>query len=371
MAASPRRTLTAEERIARDEYYRVEPKVLNERLKDMIAVFKALNALTSALAQGGPGAHLAFPNAANPQAPIEFNRRHLLSAYSQFSNQILGFKNYVRVAKKKTRAPVLPETLAGVFTPVYAAPALQAFFNTRTENFGAEDPTIGGAALMDNLPLVKQGFMLRNTSTMLFFIYARAQNLQDTENAQLVTSDEVMNAVFDSQDPALAAAFYSYALPGMFKTKERKQKDAAGNFVKDAAGNNVMEVVQEPKLAKITMAEAVASGMLAAPISTYEGIRRLYPDFNPAAQFNTYFFQNIAAANYYSKAFLVGPALEAIREQLDRDDVRQAMLDEHTLVKQVSEKWRTLVEPGRKVKRDARKKQKDAAAKALKLAAKK
>jgi len=301
MAASPRRTLTAEERAERDDYFRVEPKVLNERLKDMVAMFKALNGLTSALAQGGPGAHLAFPNATNPAAPIEFNRRHLLSAYSQFTNQILGFKNYVRVAKKKTRAPVLPETLAGVFTPVYAAPALQAFFTTSPANFGAEDPTVGGAALMDKLPLVQQGFMLRNTSTMLFFIYARAQDLQDAENAQLFTSDALMNAVFDSPDPALAAAFYSYAIPGAFKTKEKKQKDAAGNVV--------IVKVNEPKLAKITMADAVANGMLDAPISTYEGIRRLYPEFDPANLFKTYFFQNIAAANYYSKAFLVGPEL--------------------------------------------------------------
>lgn len=349
-AASPRRTLTAEQKRARDEQYRVEPKQFSLVLKSLVQVFHSLVLLNSALGQAGKGAYLAWPNPARPGELIPFNRKHLRSANAAFAKALLELKNYLRVSRKKTREPVNPAKFSGTYTPVFAGDALRAFFTAAPGNFGPLHPLeaartqIAGAGLMDSLPRVAEGYLLRNTSTMLFYIYAHAQGLQDPNNAQFARSDAVMDQAFGGQIPA---AFYSF-------------RGADG------------------KIQKVTMAEAVAQGAIPAPgLNTYQVISALYPvgtknskgeeaGFNPA-RFNTYYFQNIAAANYYSKAALAAnPALGQVAAALQGDALRAEMLNEHNIVKGVSAEWHDLFEPERKVKRDARKKLADAAKKAKK-----
>lgn len=351
IAVSPRR-LTAEEKKARDAEYKVEVKEFGKVLKNLTQLFNALVALNSALGQAGKGAYLAFPNPTQPNEFIPFNRKHLRSANAKFTKNILLLKNYLRVSKKKTRDPVKPESFSGTYTPVFAGDALRVFFTAAPERFGPLGPKEaiatqqGGPALMDSLQMASQGYLLRNTSTMLFYIYAHANNLQAPDNAQFARSDEVMIQAFGADIPA---AFLSY---------------------RGADGKPV----------KISMNEAVAQGIVQQPLSTYQVIINLYPPgtlnqkgqdvgFRPE-RFNTYYYQNIAAANYYSKAALAAnPALAEAATALARDDVRQAMLREHNVVKQVSEEWHDILEPGRKQQRDARKKIQDAAKKAAKAAA--
>lgn len=342
LAASPRRNLTALQKRQRDDTYRVDVKKFGEILRGLVQVYNALNLLTSALGQAGKGAYLAFPNP-NPEQPgtmIPFNRKHLRSAQAAFAKSILELKNYLRVSKKKTRDPVLPESFSGTYTPVYAGEALKYFFTAAPQNFGPLHPIEAvrtqqaGQALMDNLPMVREGFLLRNTSTMLFYIYAHAyvdpetgeQGLQAKDNAQFARSDDVMMTAFGGNIPA---AFYAFR-------------------------------GQDGKPAKITMAQAIQQGVVQAPgLNTYQVIQVTRPDFNPN-RFNTYFYQNIAAANYYSKAALAAdPTLVEVAEGLQRPDIRQAMLNEHNLVKTVSAEWHELLEPGRKIQRDARKREKD------------
>ena len=340
LAVSPRRTLSAEEKRERDAQYKVEVKEFGKILKNLTQIFNALVALNTALGQAGKGAYLAFPNPNQAGTFIPFNRKHLRSANAKFSKTILLLKNYLRVSKKKQREPVRPESFSGTYTPVYAGDALRSFFTAQPANFGPVGPKNAaatqnpGAALMDSLPMVAQGYLLRNTSTMLFYIYAHANNLQAADNAQFARSDQVMMDAFGGQIPA---AFYSY-------------KGADG------------------KTAKVSMAQAVQQGLINGAMNTYDVIRASYPTFDPA-RFNTYYYQNIAAANYYSKAALAAdPALAPAAAALQRDDVRQAMLNEHNVVKAVSAEWHDLLEPGRKAQRDARKKQQDAAKKAAKAA---
>ena len=325
--ATPRRTLTAEEKRARDDQYRVEPKQFGEVLKGIVTIFNSLVTLNSALGKAGKGAQLVWAGQA-PGQFVHFNRRHMRSANSRFARTILDLKNYLRVSRKKVRDPVRPESFSGTYTPVYAGEALQAFFNSRPENFGSVNPAVAGSpSLMNSLDMAKQGYLLRNTSTMLFYIYAHAQQLQDPANAQFARSDAVMDAAFGGN---ILAAFYP---------------------LKDANGS------------KITMANAVAQG-LTPGLNTYQAIQQTRADFNPA-RFNTYFYQNIAASNYYSRAVLAAdPALAPAAGALQQADIRAAMLAEHNLVKETSAHWHDLLEPGRKVQRDARKKTADAAKRA-------
>jgi hypothetical protein len=255
VAGSPRRTLTADEKRARDATYRVEVKEFGDILKSLVSIYTALNLLTASLGQAGKGAYLAFPNP-NPgmeKTWIPFNRKHLRSAQAKFSRSILQLKNYLRVSKKKTRDPVKPASLSGTYTPVFAGEALRYFFTAAPGNFGPLHPVQAvqtqqaGEALMTSLPMVSQGYLLRNTSTMLFYIYAHAyvdpqtgqQGLQATDNAQFARSDEVMMAAFGGQIPA---SFYAFR-------------------------------GQDGKPAKVPMSQAVAQGMVERPLNTYEVIQ--------------------------------------------------------------------------------------------------
>lgn len=347
LAASPRGNLNADQKRERDAQYRVEVKQFGEILKGMVQIYSALNLLTAALGQAGKGAYLAFPNPNQPGTFIPFNRKHLRSAQAKFSRSLLQLKNYLRVSKKKTRDPVKPESFSGTYTPVYAGDALRQFFTAAPQNFGPLHPVqavqavqagqTGQAvqALMDSLQMVSQGYLLRNTSTMLFYIYAHANQLQAQDNAQFARSDDVMMQAFGGNIPA---AFYAFR-------------------------------GQDGKPAKIPMAQAIQQGLVQAPgLNTYQVIQLTRPDFDPN-RFNTYFYQNIAAANYYSKAALaadqnLAPAAQALQQA----DVRAAMLAEHNIVKDVSAEWHQLLEPARKAQRDARKKQQDALKKQQKAA---
>lgn len=342
LATSPRRALSTEEKKQRDAKYKVEVKQFGVILKELVQIFNSLTLLNTALGQAGKGAYLAFPNPGQPGTYIPFNRKHLRSANANFTKAILELKNFLRVSKKKTREPVAPDSFAGTYTPVYAGDALRNFFTAQPQLFGPIGPKQAsetgqpGQALMVQLQMVSQGYLLRNTSTMLFYIYAHANQLQAQDNAQFARSDQVMMQSFGGQIPA---SFYSYR--------------------------------SGEKVVKVSMDVAQQQGLITAPLNTYQVIAQLYPPGTRnkkgedvgfrADRFNTYYFQNIAAANYYSKAALnADPRLAPAAQALQQQDVRQAMLREHEIVKQVSAEWHDLLEPGRKVQRDQRKKQQDA-----------
>lgn len=382
---SPRRGLTPDQKRERDSKFRVDLKDFSNILKGLVQLFTSINILTAALSQAGKGAYLAFPNPDQPGTFIAFNRKHLRSAQAKFARNLLQLKNYLRVSKKKTRDPVDPQSFSGTYTPVFAGDALQYFFNPVNTNgddlrgqFGPLHPLEAaktqqpGEALMNKLPRVQQGYLLRNTSTMLFYIYAHAMGLQSTENAQFSRSDDVMMTAFGGEIPA---TFFTY-------------RNDDGKAVKV-----LMDIAVKPR-------DQGGLG-LTAPLNTYQLITMLYPPgthnqkgedvgFKPE-RFNTYYYQNIAAANYYSKdALTPDPTIVALLQQeknfvdkalkdnpnlvrpvnlaraylgLQDPKIRADMLAEHTIVKNASAEWHLILEPGRKAQRDARKKALDAAKK--------
>jgi len=237
----------------------------------------------------------------------------------------------------------VPETLKNTYTPIYAGTVLRTFFEADA-GFGPLDPVLWkttgvmGPKLMDVLPYAKQGFMLCNTLTMLFFLYVRTMGLQEPENSQFSHFDDVMKKVFTEME----AAFYT------------------------ADG-----------VPKIAMADAVKKGLIKAPLSTQEVIRLKKPFFNdkktgiiddaPESEqiyreaFSSYFFQSLASNNYYSKENLkenneYSPVLEA----LNREEVIQQMILEHNIVKETLMKWNEYLAPFRKINRNKKKKENEA-----------
>ena len=341
MAASPRRARTPEEKLAYEKEKRVTPKGFGVKLAEIIQTYEVLQRLTVALTQAGKGSHLAFPHPASPGEFLIFNRRHLKSASSKFKKAIKELQVYFRVSMKKPREKTSPESFKGIYTPVYAGAALQHFFTAGAGNFGFEHPQVqAGEALMTKLRMVREGYLLRNTSTLLFYIYAHAQDLQDAANGQYVRSDAVMTEAFGGDIPA---TFYPATVDG--------------------------------KNSKVTMATAVDKALIPGPVNTYSIVAignagKLPKDqFNPA-HFKNYYFQNLAALNYYSKTSLAAdPALAPAVENMRNEQVMAAMLEEHNIAKQASVEWKARLDPGRKIARDARKKIVDAQKKADKLAA--
>lgn len=373
---SPRRDLSPDQKKARDDLIRDKMKNFSGMLKSIVENFNNLMKLQKYLLEAGKGGQLVWLLPNGTQGYL--NGKVLKSARSQFAKDVMKLKEYFRVSRKKAREPGNPATFSGTYAPIFAGPALRTFFTAGRAGFGPRDPNYWVAdqngqlpspvntqeydpnapgqlvQLMDLLTEVQRGFLLRNTCTMLFYIYAHASQLQDQNNAQNVHSDEVMDAAFGGEIPA---SFFSSKIQG-----------------------------QKGKIQKVLMPQAIQAGLINRPLNTYEVISQSYPANNMAVKpekrfnprnFNSFFFQNIAAPNYFSaesatEAFRYAaeyPAyaeLENVPANLQDAGVRARMRQEHDLVKGVSAIWKKILEPGRKAKRAEKKKLQDAAKRQLK-----
>jgi hypothetical protein len=331
VARSPRRALTAEEKAARDAKYKIELKDFGPILKNLSNVFKSLVVLNSAMAQVPKGSFLAFPDGRGNFVP--FTRKNLKTANAQFAKSLTALKNYLRVSRKrKAGADAGPQSFKGTYIPVQAGQALVDFLNNNPAGFGFLNPLQqGGPSLMEYLPNARQGTMLRNTATMLFFIYAHQNSLLDAQDSRFARSDQHMEKCFGGTVPA---SFYSYR--GV-----------------------------DGKPDKVPMEVAIQRGYITQPLNTFEVIGPLYPEgtvdkrnnpkvFKPE-KFNTCFFQNIAAANYYSRALLPKWGLQDAAEALSQPDLLAAMMQEHNIVKQASTEWHEFLAPERARKAEAKK----------------
>jgi hypothetical protein len=366
--ASPR-VLAAQRRKENEEQYRVDAKQFGVVLGDLVKVFHALTLLSKALETAGKGSRLAFPVQGGH---VFFNRTNLRSANGKFVKAIKDLKNYLRVSKRKPRATAEPRSFAGIYAPIHAGPALVDFFSNEA-GFGSVVPTLvansltgsvnisgTGGNLMTQLQLAKGGYLLRNTSTMLFYIYAHANGLQDPDNAQFVRSDAAMTRAFGGNIPAVHFSLPSQQQGGK-PTKMLMQQAIDSGYVQSPGINTYQNIamIHPPRQAVYSVKDQ-EKGRGIAGQAKFDSRGQPVPEGFDPSKFNTYFFQNIAAANYYSRAELT--AQNGLAEQgayLLQEDVRNAMLNEHNIVKDVSTRWHNLLEPSRKVKRDQRKKESD------------
>lgn len=291
----------------------------------------------------------------------ELTRKELKAANAAFQQELLCLKHYFRMSKKKAHAKSSPESLKGTYTPIYAAPALQYFLTQGASGFGYVDPTNQNSGLlMDLLPYASQGYMLRNSTTMLFFIYAHANNLQFQPqilsdgtyvDASWTRSDDVMNAAFGGNIPA---AFFRDASKTKWPVSLAQQQGIA-------TGRNTYEPIMAQNPRHVDRA------------SSADGKEKFA--FRPDA-FKTFFFQNIASANYWSIKNLQDEINRGVTElkgpsdQLTNPTVQQAMINEHQIIKRTTEAWSIILEPERKALREARKKENEAKKKAKKAAEK-
>lgn len=200
--------------------------------------------------------------------------------------------------------------LTGVYAPIYAGAALQYFL--QNGNFGvipAPNNTNQLVPLMNTLPLARQGYLLRNTLTTLFYLYLHMNGL-DTENNK-IRSDNFMLDVFGR----MPANFYQY-------------RDPNG------------------QITKISMDQAINQGLVTAPMSSYQVLAQLYPpgyrinnkrdDSFRQESFSSHYIQNIINMNYWTIPGLMGnPAYSQIVANLNDSNIQEQLKQEHNIVKSI------------------------------------
>jgi hypothetical protein len=212
------------------------------------------------------------------------------------------------------------QALLGTYAPIYLGNSLCQFF-MNTDKFGSIDPidsitNMFSAKLLDFLPCVKAGFLLRNSITLLFYIYMKNNDLQEKENKQYSHFDDFMNKIFVEMD----SEFY----------------------IND--NHN-----------KMLMSEAIEQGIIEYPLSTQDVIRLKRPEFNQdntpikiktsddliyRKSFKNYYFQLLASNNFYSKNDLIRLNKIDCLDILNDETIQKQMIEEYNIIVEVLGKWK-------------------------------
>jgi hypothetical protein len=359
--ASPRKALSPEEK---EEKYRVNETQFGKVLDDVVLKINTLMNLYKKVASAGKGNHVRCDTTGYGQKELTLKELRTLSGL--LNKDVKCLKNYLKVSTRKPKKPANPESFKGTYAPIYVAEAFRNFFNRAPERFGyVQVNNQASGLLMDQLALVKQGFLLKNTATLLFFIYAKSNNLHDQVNARFIQSDDLMDESFGAAIPAafMATVDRTYS-PDLDKEGHQKLTKAGQPKIKVNK-----KTTSTPMNEAITWKDEAGQPVLpgGSPLSTYGVIENNYaPDqeggFN-RAKFASHFFQNILAPNCFSlKTALEAeargdlPADGQISASLIDQGYKQNMLNEYYTVKRNSEEWRILLEPARKLRREQTKK---------------
>lgn len=311
-------------------------------LKNLVKQFRAILIFQSLLLQY-KDATLTFKTT---DKVLKITSSDVKKLSNKFAKEILLLKNYFRAAKKKPRGEIVPEKFLGIYEPVVCGEALKNFFSEEPERFGFVDPKTKREQLMKKLELVTSGYMLRNTITMLFHIYIRNNPGVQAENGQFVSFDDYMNKYFGPESK----------FPAVYYVNEDKTK-------------TLMSIALLPKS---------EGGLgLQEELNTYEVLSQVYGDSFNTKSLKTFFFQNIAAINYYSKKeisnivrnYNTNKLLESSYKEdeynvfvqalknITSQDILNRMLEEHNLVKQASLNWNEIIKEKKKKKKKSSKKE--------------
>lgn len=300
-----------------------QTKTVNEQIKELTDRFKALNRLHEAFGKAGGKASLEFPHPKDSATPFKITKKELKESDREFERDLKTLViSSKKNSKRKKRSTVRPEDFTGAYAPVYASEALRFFINKAQRNFGSViDPSTGKSVdLMSLLPRVREGYMLHNTVTILFYIYIWAQKLQDEKNRQFITPDAHWEQAFGKN---ISAAFFT------------------------------MDHPETGKKVKYLMSEAVGDGIITSPMNTYKVLEinykpkkdkeEKYPGFSKS-HFNTYMLKPTSSLNFYTKSTKHPDELERQIQLLEDLEIRREMLKEHDIVKRTSKLWKERID---------------------------
>lgn len=323
--SSPRRKRSPEEKYQEKLQYHVKPKAFNDHIKLMVGYYHALNtiasALTEAVAKQGKGAFLRFTEQQGAAVVYHDIKKSTLREYrGAFDKALKELNKYFRFSLKSVRAPVRPESLRSTYAPVYVGESLAQFFSA-VNGFGRVNPTDGNSpSLMASLSAAPQRLFLRNTVAMLFYAYSRENNLYDQANGQFVSPDQHMMDSFTR----FSAEFYL----GLGMKKKIPMAEAIQRGLVPAGGASTFQILQSITQGRTKKAK---EGKAPEDIS-----------FNPQ-RFYSFYYQSIAALNYFSHDMLAAAGMAAQAAATDKpaaggalSPIQQAMVNDHNLVAQAS-----------------------------------
>lgn len=283
----------------------------------------------------------------------DFTKADLRAASAKVDRKIKKLNKYWKFSRKKrnTNASEGPAGLKGLYNPIFAGAPLLHYFSV-PQNFGPLDPAAWkqrggkmddmGPLLFDSCPYLKAGYALRNTITMLPYIYARVMGLQEPETGSYSHFDPVMEEAFAK----LPATFYKG--PG-----EKDPKILMSKALKDGLTDRELTTQEVIRLSRPTFyADDTPLFKLSKNVTEEDQIYR--------KSFNNYYYQILTTLNFYTKQNLKETEDEEmlkVLEVLNTKEHTDKMVEEHNIIKEVSTRWNEYLAPIQKERQDRRMKE--------------
>ncbi|MFK5970418.1 MAG: hypothetical protein QM487_09900 [Candidatus Marithrix sp.] len=226
--------------------YDVDVKEFEEHLRSIVKKQVDLSQVTKELGCAGKNGHLELmvkDEATGETVTKRFAEANLRAAQSELSRDILELRKFFVEAKKKKRKPrdtTQQELLTGTYTPLYADDVLQNFLNqagdSQVSGFGDIHPLKVGTKsykpdlLINKLQTAKDGYMIRNTLTLLFYIYLYVNKLQNNEKKSIIASNNHMDQVFGG---LIAGHYTGFYYMDSSNKRQPFQKDQAYMIAKE------------------------------------------------------------------------------------------------------------------------------------------
>lgn len=284
-----KKTIKTESQLRKQE----KKNQFNKEVDMLVKQKKYLMKLTEKYSRVKPSHQLIFSKIDETRV---LSRAELSSAQAEYDKKLLGLKKSYIEGTKHSRTAIQPTSFKAAYNPIKVGPVFVEFLSAdgkNVPNFGRvpnEDGTdwISGSSLLDVLPRAREGFFLKNSLTLLMYIYAGVNNLKSKtpSEGQKNIPDDRMNKVFGK----LNALYY-----------------------------------HEPGQDKILMTAA------GKKLSTYDVVSGKNNDFNPG-KIENYYFQSIQSLNIYDASDLS----KSDAAKLADDRVRNDLLKEYTIIERAN-----------------------------------
>lgn len=256
---------------------------------------------------------------------VQINGRQIKASKNSYKQAIKDLRWFFAAAKTKPRkAKPLVGSFSGVYSPYVALGPLATFL--AQGNFGAVDPLAAQSqALADFIPTARRGYLLKNTLTMLIYVYVYANGLNRGQpNGQLIAADQTIVNLFKGTVPA-ALNYQEFAKP----------TGTGLRFVKIANGSGENSIDISERRRKKIYDEDARLGKLKRDS---KGLVKQYNFFNQGA-FRTQLFQAFISFNYANAELANRLGMADAVAQLNDPNTRAAMAQEHETVKATLARW--------------------------------
>src|SRR4029078_5454212 len=180
----------------------------NKEVDDVCKDIKTLLRLSDRYSAAKKGHELVFTKGEEERT---LTLDELNEAKSELFKKIQSLKKLNQECSKNTRASLKPVSFKAAYTPCKVSNIFVIFCGPDKKKklpFFGEQPNADGTAfvpktnLLDLLPRVREGYLLKNSLTLLINIYTAVNNLKSKEarEGQKNVPDDRMNMVFGEMD---------------------------------------------------------------------------------------------------------------------------------------------------------------------------